>query len=124
MGISRLRIYFVIVELTSIPLAVLMLLFIYSGYGLISTTMENYGFSYNVSVRIHTSRTLRLMLIALTYLHGVSGFNIMVYRYVKDRRARLILEAASIIIAFLTLIPVIHAETTLQLIKRRGRISG
>lgn len=111
----------VIVESTSIPLAVLMILFVYSGYGLVSPVMGDYGFTYYVSTRIHASRELRLLLVALTYLHGVAGLNILVYRAVKNSKLRLILEIVVVLAALITLIPIVHAETTLLKSAGRGR---
>ncbi|MEM1662338.1 MAG: hypothetical protein QXP72_02320 [Desulfurococcaceae archaeon] len=105
-----LKIYYLILESTSIPLAVVLILFILSGYGLITTTMEIFGFDYRVSSIIHTSRVFRILLIILTYLHMFSGFEIMIYKYFRISKIRYILKATLYVLITVSLVPIVVCE--------------
>ncbi len=84
----RFRIYRYLVEATSIPLAILLMAFILSGYCLVkSEAIEAATFgllTYPVCVVIHTSRLLRVLLVAIGLLHGVPGFILLFSRYVSS----------------------------------------
>ncbi len=102
----RFRVYRYLVEATSIPLAILLITFILSGYCLIkSEGIEAATFSlltYPVCVAIHTSRLLRVLLVTIGLLHGVPGFILLFSKYVSPKLRKFVevlCIAAGVIIA-------------------------
>jgi len=92
----RLRLYLRLVEATSIPLAALVALYVLTGYGMVSEALRPLGLSYAVSARIHTSRELRVLLVALAALHGYPGLALLAHRRVRGEGLRVALEALAL----------------------------
>jgi hypothetical protein len=85
-----------VVETTSIPLAVSMLLYVLSAYGLVVPELTEYlGFSYRNSQYIHTHPLLRYSTTVATALHTFGGVVILARRYVKRGLSVLIVEAVA-----------------------------
>ncbi|MCS7108538.1 MAG: hypothetical protein RMH77_02865 [Sulfolobales archaeon] len=74
-----------LVEYTSLPLAVLLLFYILSGYGMISNIPSIIGLNYVISSRIHTLPLLRYILTVLVIIHSYSGFTIVINRNLQKR---------------------------------------
>ncbi|MEM0345139.1 MAG: hypothetical protein QXP94_03455 [Thermofilaceae archaeon] len=106
----RVRFYIRLVDATSVPLAVVMLLYLLSGYGMISRALQQFGFTYAFWARIHTSPILRIAAVALTVLHGYPGLVVLAFKRVKSHKARLAIELAllALTLAFCALI--VYAE--------------
>lgn len=111
--VKLLKIHYLILESSALPLAVVLIIFILSGYGLITTTMERFGLNYRISTLIHTSRTFRLLLITLTYAHLCSGFEIMIFRYLKKPRLRYGFKTLLYVLVAASLLPIIYCELLL-----------
>lgn len=77
-----------IVEYTSIPLAICIMLYILSGYGMISPVFGALGLTYRVSAKIHALPLLRLATSLLAILHLYGGVVVLANRYIKDWRVR------------------------------------
>jgi len=69
-----------IVEYTSIPISLVMFLYVLSGYGMISPVPSLIGFTYPTSVKIHTLPLLRYMTALLIALHGYAGIIVLANR--------------------------------------------
>ncbi|MEM0285314.1 MAG: hypothetical protein QXZ22_08060 [Sulfolobales archaeon] len=96
-----------IVEITSIPLSVLLAIFILSGYGtLFPEFMRLFGFNYRVSTYLHTHPILRYLTTVLVAIHGYGGFALLINRYSRNPLLRSVLQALAVIYAsLLVLIP-------------------
>jgi hypothetical protein len=70
-----------IVEYTSIPLSLVMSLYVLSGYGMVSPIPSLIGFTYPTSVKIHTLPLLRYVTSLLIALHGYAGIVVLANRY-------------------------------------------
>ena len=113
----RLRLYIVLVEVTSLPLAILIAMYILTGYGLISEAMRPLGLTRALSASLHTSPVLRVLLVALTALHGYTGLVVLAYRKVRAEGVREVLEilllaltvAFVVVCAYSELHPLLHA---------------
>lgn len=82
-----------VVEATSIPLAILMSLYILSGYGLtLPGLFRHLGFTYRTSLYIHTHPLLRYLTTVATALHTFGGVVILVRRYIKRSTLALVIE--------------------------------
>ncbi len=114
-SVPRFKVYKYLVEATSIPLAILLITFVLSGYCLVkSEAVEAATFSlltYPVCIAIHTSRLLRVLLVTIGLLHGVPGFILLFSRYMSSELRKfvevLIIAAGAIIaieILFLELV--------------------
>lgn len=87
-----LRLALAIVEATSIPLIVLLSLYILSGY-----QMLNPGLYIMPAARtVHTDRILRVVFLALVYLHSLTGLIIMCERRIRRRLLRSAVEYIAI----------------------------
>jgi len=96
-----LRVALIIVEITSLPLLVLMLLYILSGYQM----MLRSPIFFPRAEIIHTDPLLRILLILLTYLHSLAGLILLINRRVRNNTIRNILEyivilSTSLLLAF------------------------
>lgn len=102
-----------VVEATSIPLAVLMSLYILSAYGLILPELSGYlGLTYRTSQYIHTHPLLRYLTTILAALHTFGGVMILVRRYIRrDIILAIIIEA--VVAGYLVLI--VSLATTIEL---------
>lgn len=97
-----------LIEYTSIPLAICIMLYILSGYGMVSPIFGALGFTYRVSVTIHTLPLLRFATAVLSILHLYGGIVVLANRYIRDWRVRepiklLTLAALSIILILVVL---------------------
>ena len=109
-----LKVSLLLVELTSIPLLILMSIYIITAYG-----MLNPGFiglvtslNYVTSLRIHTDGFLRIFCVVLTMTHTYGGLVLLITRRIKNRKiAGIIIALMTLIIATLTAICLI-AEAT------------
>ncbi len=91
---GSLRIALVIVEATSIPLLLLLVLYILSGYQM----MLRRPIFFPKAELIHTDPLLRILLISLSYLHSLAGLLIVINRRIKYRFVRNILEYIAILL--------------------------
>lgn len=104
-----------LVEYTSIPLSVLMLFYVLSGYGMISTIPSYIGFTYSTSFKIHTLPLLRYLTTVLVALHGCCGLILMAYRRVKSEFVRDLITYLSLAYAGLMILIATVSEITLIL---------
>ncbi|MGC8975783.1 MAG: hypothetical protein ACP5KB_06285 [Thermoprotei archaeon] len=80
-----------LVEYTSIPLTLCSILYLLSGYGIISPVFSLVGLTYTISVKIHTLPLLRLVTVILAILHLYGGVVVISSRHVRSwKRRRLI----------------------------------
>ena len=70
-----------IVEYTSIPLSLVIFLYVLSGYGMVSPIPSLIGFTYSTSAKIHTLPLLRYVTSLLIALHGYAGVVVLANRY-------------------------------------------
>jgi len=100
--LSRLKLYYIIVEYTSIPLLFCFYLSYLSGKGLIKTELVKaltFGLiSYPASVFLHTASALNFIFAALVVFHSVSGICLMINRRVGNRRFKMLAEIAAVAI--------------------------
>ncbi len=106
---KKLKLALLIVEATSIPLYVVITIYILTGYQLL--------FKYVKLIpnarAIHTDPLLRTSLVILTYLHSISGLYILINRRVRNKALKTLLEYVVLIVtATLLVIPL-----TLELIR-------
>ncbi|MEM0000148.1 MAG: hypothetical protein QXH02_03605 [Desulfurococcaceae archaeon] len=102
MSARTLKCALLLVELTSIPLLVLGLVYLVTGYQLLVP-----GIRLVPHARlVHSDRALRVILIAFSTIHGYAGSLILLHRRVKSKQVRGLLEiiinvvVLSLIIAF------------------------
>ncbi|MEM1983049.1 MAG: hypothetical protein QXZ10_02845 [Sulfolobales archaeon] len=72
--------YLKLVEYTSLPLTTALLLYIVSGYGMVSNIPAIIGFNYPLSSRIHTLPLLRYLTTILVAIHSYAGLAILINR--------------------------------------------
>ncbi|MCS7104756.1 MAG: hypothetical protein NZ954_04245 [Thermofilaceae archaeon] len=106
----RLRIYLKLVEITSIPLTVLLLIYILSGYGMVSPSLRILGFNYAFSARLHTSPWLRLSIVVLTVLHGHSGLAVLARKKIRSITAWRLVETGLAVLTCIFLLTCAYAE--------------
>ncbi|MEM1623840.1 MAG: hypothetical protein QXZ60_05565 [Sulfolobales archaeon] len=83
-----------VVEATSIPLSVLLAVFILSGYGMLFPGFMRYlGFNYRVSTYLHNHPLLRYLTAVLVAIHGYGGFMLLINRYSRNALLRYVLQA-------------------------------
>jgi|GEM_PF-535292 len=112
---KKVRICLKIVEYSSIPLSLVMFLYILSGYGMISTVPSLIGFTYPTSVKIHTLPLLRYVASLLIALHGYAGIVVLVNRYLwKYGTARYLIDVLGLVYALLIIIIASLSELTLS----------
>lgn len=115
--------YIRLVDATSIPIAVVMLLYLLSGYGIISSVLRAPGIDHIFWARIHSSPILRIFTVALAVLHGYCGLVVLAFKRIKTPRARLTVEVVllALTLAFSALIAYIELSAA-ELLKgyRRG----
>jgi hypothetical protein len=88
-----LRLALIIVEVSSIPLLLLTVLYVLSGYQLLYPYIR----LIPASRAIHVDLLLRILFIILTYLHSLAGLVILLERRVKLKILKLVLEYIVII---------------------------
>ncbi|MEM1796079.1 MAG: hypothetical protein QXT76_06400 [Sulfolobales archaeon] len=96
-----------VVEASSIPLSVLLAVFILSGYGMLFPRFMTYlGFNYRVSTYLHNHPLLRYLTAVLVAIHGYGGFMLLINRYSRNPILRSVLQALAVIyVSLLVLIP-------------------
>ena len=87
-----LRLALAIVEATSIPLILLLSLYILSGYQMLLPGI----YIMPAARTIHTDRVLRAVFLALVYLHSLTGFIIMCERRIRGKLLRIAAEYTAI----------------------------
>lgn len=90
-----LRLALTIVETSSLPLLVLTILYILSGYQMLYYSQIHFMPYARI---IHTDIFLRILFIIFTYLHSVSGLVIMCERRIKNKLIKIIVEYITITI--------------------------
>ncbi len=73
-----------LVEYTSLPLSVAILLYIISGYGTISQVPSVIGFNYVTSVKAHTLPLLRYLTTLLVAAHVYAGNVLIINRSLRN----------------------------------------
>jgi len=100
-----------LLEYTSIPIAIGLYLMFLSGYGLVTVkaSILTLGFMDRTrSILIHTTTHLKYFIGVLVALHALGGFGMMILRRVRDELVSKILESVS-----LTLIIVFMIQITI-----------
>ena len=102
-----------VVEFTSISLAVLLLLCVVSGYGMLYPRFfRPLGLTYRIFTYLHTHPLLRYLTTVLAALHGYGGVVILFNRYLRRYgMLRAIAEALGLVIA----LAVIAISTAIEL---------
>ncbi|MEM3948834.1 MAG: hypothetical protein QXM76_04505 [Zestosphaera sp.] len=91
-----------IVEYTSLPLTLLLLIYVLSGYGTVSPVPGVIGFTYPTSVRIHTLPLLRYLTAAIAALHLYGGAVVLAHRRVRNAILVRVIEVVGLALALLT----------------------
>lgn len=99
-----------LVEYTSIPLAFCIMLYLLSGYGIISPVFNLLGFTYLVSVKIHTLPLLRLVTAALTILHLYGGIIILSSRHIKNKKIRRLTKLLTLVMILILSLLIVSSE--------------
>ncbi|RLG02297.1 MAG: hypothetical protein DRN60_03560 [Thaumarchaeota archaeon] len=110
---TRLRIYLMLVEYTSIPIAIGLYLMFLSGYGLVTVkaSILTLGFMDRArSILIHTTTHLKYFIGVLVALHALGGFGMMILRRVRDELVSKILESISLILIMAFMIQITILE--------------
>ncbi len=86
-----------LIEITSIPLLIISLLYLTTGYGMISgifgRIFQLIGLSYSDILSLHTDPYIRILLVILGSVHGVSGTVVFISKYVRNNIIKEILVA-------------------------------
>ncbi|MEM2021019.1 MAG: hypothetical protein QXP80_02180 [Zestosphaera sp.] len=105
-----------LVEYTAIPLSLTFLLYVLSGYGMLSSPILNVlGFTFITSTKIHTLPLLRYLTSVLATIHFYCGVVVLTRRRVKNARLREVLKALGLILAFLTVASTTASEIIMLL---------
>lgn len=87
-GALKLKYALLLVEFTSIPLLILGLAYLITGYQLLVPGIQLVPYAR----LIHGDRVLRVVLLAFSILHGYAGSLILLHRRVKGKLLRDVLE--------------------------------
>ena len=87
-----------------------MVLYILTGYGMISPALRHLGLSYALSSNLHTSPALRWLLNALVVLHGYSGLALLARKKLKPGKLWKAVEVAIAVAFTAYAIVVVYAE--------------
>ncbi len=108
------RIMFLLLETTSLPLLVLALLMIISGYALVYphviSSLTFGAMNYSTAHRIHTDPLIRSSFAILALLHSLAGTFLLIERYVKHKLLKTITELVVIAILSYLLLVIILIE--------------
>lgn len=105
-----------LVEATAVPLSVFLAIFVLSGYGMVLPSLMRFiGFSYRVSVYLHSHPLLRYATVVLISLHGYGGFVLLANRYVRNSVFRKVLQALGLAYSLLLLFTSTVAELFLMM---------
>lgn len=99
-----------LVEYTSIPLAFCIMLYILSGYGIISPIFSLVGLTYHVSVRIHTLPLLRFVTAVLTILHTYGGVVLILSRHLKNEKIKELIKLFTLVVLLVFLFLIVLSE--------------
>lgn len=86
-----------LVEYTSIPLTICIMLYLLSGYGIISPIFDLVGLAYTVSVKIHTLPLLRFATVVLAMLHFYGGIMLISNRHVRSEKMRRLIKSLTLV---------------------------
>lgn len=114
---TLLKICLLMVEVTSIPLIVLALIYVLSGYQMLAPVIR----IIPEPRRIHTDKFLRILTIFLAYLHALGGIVIMAERRIKEETLRKIAEIVAIVVLTTMLVTSLAIETLVLDIGYRHR---
>jgi len=110
---TRLRIYLMLVEYASIPIAIGLYLMFLSGYGLVTVKagILTLGFMDRArSILIHTVTHLKYFIGVLVALHALGGFGMMILRRVRDELVSKILESIGLALIMVFMIQITILE--------------
>ena len=115
-GVGRARYVYLwlkVVESTSIPLAVFLLLCVVSGYGMLYPGFfRPLGLTYRTFVYLHTHPLVRYLVTVLAALHGYGGVVVLSSRYLRKYGVlRVVVEVLALLIA----VAVIAMSTAIEL---------
>lgn len=86
-----------LVEYTSIPLTICIMLYLLSGYGIMSPIFDLVGLTYAVSVKIHTLPLLRVVTVVLAMLHSYGGIVLISSRHVRSEKMRGLIKSLTLV---------------------------
>lgn len=104
-----------LVEYTSIPLTLCFILYLLSGYGIISPVFGLVGLTYTVSVKIHTLPLLRFATAILAILHLYGGVVLVSNRHVRSEKIRKSIKLFTLVIASIFLFLITLSELKILL---------
>lgn len=102
------------VESTALPLSILVILMILTGYAMIEPTKIQHAtlnmINYPVAVKLHTDFTIRILFVSLAILHGYAGTLLLGMKIIKKRHMRKILNTIITIIYLYFVILIAYLE--------------
>ncbi len=104
-----------IVEYTSIPLTLCLVLYLLSGYGMISPILSLVGLTYATSAKIHTLPLLRIAIAVLSILHFYGGALLLLNRNIRNERMRKFIKTIVLVIALILSLLIALSEIALLL---------
>ncbi|MEO3993398.1 MAG: hypothetical protein QN229_03710 [Desulfurococcaceae archaeon TW002] len=99
-----------LVEYTSIPLAFCIMLYLLSGYGIVSPIFRLIGLTYHVSIKLHTLPLLRFVTALLTILHLYGGVVLILNRHVRSEKINEIIKLSVLAILLIFLFLIVLSE--------------
>lgn len=84
-----LRVLLTLVETTSLPLLVICLIYLLTGYQMLIPSLKLFPRAY----QLHTDRVLRSLLLIFGLIHGYSGLIILCERRIRNNTTRVIVES-------------------------------
>ncbi len=106
------RYLMIVVEASSIPLLILILLMILSGYGILypdKIRMLTGGLiSDRIAFKIHTDIVIRISIIAILLIHGFTGLLLLSEKYIRNNlMKKIIILCITVVLVFLLMIPIL-----------------
>ena len=105
---------YTLIEVTSIPLLIVSLVYLLTGYAMISIKIQNLfsviGLGYGDIMYLHTNIYTRLALVMLGSIHGFSGSIILIHKYSRRKTTRNILRILAAVALLIIIYLVIVAE--------------
>lgn len=106
----------VLVEFSSLPLLVLSLIYLVTGYIMVSPEIERVfcrlGLCSREALYLHTDRYIRTLLVLFSYIHGLSGLVLLIERHVRPGPLRQALYILVTVLSLTVLALVIVAEVS------------
>lgn len=103
-----------VVESTALPLSILIILMILTGYTIIEPTKMQQAtldiINYPIAVKLHTDFTVRLLLVSLTISHGYAGTILLGMKLIKRGYIRKIFNAIITIIYLYFVMLIVYLE--------------